>query len=139
MSHSLASIYLKQDRKLTKRWSQLKKTTRTNKERARQRPKGRREREITNWRRRMSWQTYVDDHLMCDIDGTGHHLTAAAIVGHDGSVWAQSSSFPQVDISISSNQFLLYMFFLYTLICSSYILSLISPFTMWFCGDIFVG
>ncbi|KAL1804887.1 hypothetical protein DCAR_0830685 [Daucus carota subsp. sativus] len=44
----------------------------------------------------MSWQTYVDEHLMCDIDGTGHHLTAAAIVGHDGSVWAQSSSFPQV-------------------------------------------
>ncbi|XP_068652032.1 profilin [Aristolochia californica] len=41
----------------------------------------------------MSWQTYVDDHLMCEIDG--HHLTAAAIVGHDGSVWAQSTSFPQ--------------------------------------------
>ncbi|KAK3415624.1 hypothetical protein EUGRSUZ_J02697 [Eucalyptus grandis] len=41
----------------------------------------------------MSWQTYVDDHLMCDIDG--HHLAAAAIVGHDGSVWAQSSAFPQ--------------------------------------------
>lgn len=46
----------------------------------------------------MSWQTYVDEHLMCDIDGTGHHLTAAAIVGHDGSVWAQSSSFPQVSL-----------------------------------------
>jgi hypothetical protein len=45
---------------------------------------------------KMSWQTYVDDHLMCDIDGTGHHLTAAAILGHDGSVWAQSTSFPQV-------------------------------------------
>jgi len=44
----------------------------------------------------MSWQTYVDEHLMCDIDGTGHHLTAAAIIGHDGSVWAQSTSFPQV-------------------------------------------
>jgi len=44
----------------------------------------------------MSWQTYVDDHLMCDIDGTGHHLSAAAIIGHDGSVWAQSSAFPQV-------------------------------------------
>ncbi|RWW16044.1 hypothetical protein GW17_00020092 [Ensete ventricosum] len=42
----------------------------------------------------MSWQTYVDDHLMCDIDG--QRLTAAAIVGHDGSVWAQSDSFPQV-------------------------------------------
>lgn len=42
----------------------------------------------------MSWQAYVDDHLMCDIDG--HHLTAAAILGHDGSVWAQSSTFPKV-------------------------------------------
>ncbi|PIA64581.1 hypothetical protein AQUCO_00100215v1 [Aquilegia coerulea] len=41
----------------------------------------------------MSWQTYVDDHLMCEIDG--QHLTAAAIIGHDGSIWAQSASFPQ--------------------------------------------
>nr|AAP15198.1 profilin-like protein [Humulus scandens]AAP15199.1 profilin-like protein [Humulus scandens] len=41
----------------------------------------------------MSWQAYVDDHLMCEIDG--QHLTAAAIIGHDGSVWAQSSTFPQ--------------------------------------------
>lgn len=50
-------------------------------------------------KRKMSWQTYVDEHLMCDIDGTGHHLSASAIVGHDGSVWAQSSTFPQVYIS----------------------------------------
>ncbi|KAK9142012.1 hypothetical protein Syun_011412 [Stephania yunnanensis] len=41
----------------------------------------------------MSWQTYVDDHLMCEIEG--HHLTSAAIIGHDGSVWAQSETFPQ--------------------------------------------
>ncbi|KAF3973074.1 hypothetical protein CMV_003481 [Castanea mollissima] len=41
----------------------------------------------------MSWQTYVDDHLMCEIEG--NHLSAAAIIGHDGSVWAQSSTFPQ--------------------------------------------
>ncbi|XP_031474282.1 profilin-3-like [Nymphaea colorata] len=41
----------------------------------------------------MSWQAYVDEHLMCDIDG--QHLTAAAIVGQDGSVWARSDSFPQ--------------------------------------------
>nr|Q94JN3.1 RecName: Full=Profilin; AltName: Full=Minor fruit allergen Mus xp 1; AltName: Allergen=Mus xp 1 [Musa acuminata]AAK54834.1 profilin [Musa acuminata] len=41
----------------------------------------------------MSWQAYVDDHLLCDIDG--QCLTAAAIVGHDGSVWAQSDAFPQ--------------------------------------------
>ncbi|KAK1312873.1 Profilin-2 [Acorus calamus] len=40
----------------------------------------------------MSWQTYVDDHLMCEIDG--HNLTAAAILGQEGSVWAQSHSFP---------------------------------------------
>ncbi|RWW67778.1 hypothetical protein BHE74_00024752 [Ensete ventricosum] len=42
----------------------------------------------------MSWQTYVDEHLLCDIDG--QRLTAAAIVGHDGSVWAQSDTFPPV-------------------------------------------
>ncbi|PPR81537.1 hypothetical protein GOBAR_AA39181 [Gossypium barbadense] len=41
----------------------------------------------------MSWQAYVDDHLMCDIEG--NHLSAAAIIGQDGSVWAQSSNFPQ--------------------------------------------
>lgn len=45
----------------------------------------------------MSWQTYVDDHLMCEIEGNaGQHLSSAAIIGHDGSVWAQSSSFPKV-------------------------------------------
>lgn len=49
----------------------------------------------------MSWQTYVDEHLMCDIDG--NHLTAAAIIGQDGSVWAQSQSFPQVWFSIQSD------------------------------------
>ncbi|XP_062209697.1 profilin [Phragmites australis] len=42
----------------------------------------------------MSWQTYVDEHLLCDIDG--QRLTAAAIIGHDGAVWAQSDAFPQV-------------------------------------------
>ncbi|CAO2186005.1 unnamed protein product [Urochloa humidicola] len=42
----------------------------------------------------MSWQAYVDDHLLCNIDGQG--LTAAAILGHDGAVWAQSDAFPQV-------------------------------------------
>ncbi|XP_021741382.1 profilin-1-like [Chenopodium quinoa] len=44
----------------------------------------------------MSWQTYVDDHLMCPIEETQYHLAAAAIVGLDGSVWAQSSTFPQL-------------------------------------------
>ncbi|XP_073052353.1 profilin-3-like [Primulina eburnea] len=42
----------------------------------------------------MSWQSYIDDHLMADIDGC--HLVAAAIVGHDGTVWAQSTNFPQL-------------------------------------------
>ena len=47
----------------------------------------------------MSWQTYVDDHLMCEVEGNpGQHLSAAAIIGHDGSVWAQSSTFPQVHL-----------------------------------------
>ncbi|CAH9053334.1 unnamed protein product [Cuscuta epithymum] len=41
----------------------------------------------------MSWQTYVDDHLMCEIEG--NKLQSAAIIGHDGSVWAQSDKFPQ--------------------------------------------
>ncbi|KAH1114040.1 hypothetical protein J1N35_007418 [Gossypium stocksii] len=41
----------------------------------------------------MSWQTYVDDHLMCEIEN-GHHLSSAAILGLDGSVWAKSSAFP---------------------------------------------
>ncbi|XP_057538313.1 profilin Sal k 4.0201 [Amaranthus tricolor] len=43
----------------------------------------------------MSWQTYIDDHLMCPIEDTANHLTASAIIGFDGSVWAQSSTFPQ--------------------------------------------
>ncbi|CAM8899675.1 unnamed protein product [Rhodiola kirilowii] len=43
----------------------------------------------------MSWQTYVDDHLMCEIEG--NYLTSAAIIGHDGSVWAQSQNFPQYE------------------------------------------
>ena len=49
----------------------------------------------------MSWQTYVDDHLMCEIEG--NHLAAAAIIGHDGSVWALSASFPQVSFLIILN------------------------------------
>ncbi|XP_010925516.1 profilin [Elaeis guineensis] len=41
----------------------------------------------------MSWQPYIDDHLMGEIEG--HHLTSAAIIGHDGSVWAKSETFPE--------------------------------------------
>ncbi|PHT32192.1 Profilin-1 [Capsicum baccatum] len=43
----------------------------------------------------MSWQTYVDDHLMCEIENTGGHLSSAAILGFDGSVWGQSHNFPK--------------------------------------------
>jgi hypothetical protein len=34
---------------------------------------------------------------MCEIEG--HHLTSAAIIGHDGTVWAQSAAFPPVSAS----------------------------------------
>lgn len=44
----------------------------------------------------MSWQTYVDDHLLADLP-SGGKLTHAAILGHDGGVWAQSPEFPEVD------------------------------------------
>ncbi|GKV11818.1 hypothetical protein SLEP1_g23037 [Rubroshorea leprosula] len=44
----------------------------------------------------MSFQSYVDEYLMDDIDGQGQHLASAAIIGHDGRVWAQSANFPQV-------------------------------------------
>lgn len=47
----------------------------------------------------MSWQSYVDEHLMCEIEG--HHLTSAAIIGHDGTVWAQSAAFPPVSVGSS--------------------------------------
>ncbi|KAI4975911.1 hypothetical protein ZWY2020_049518 [Hordeum vulgare] len=43
----------------------------------------------------MSWQTYVNEQLLCDIDG--QRLAAAAILGHDGAVWAQSEPFPEVE------------------------------------------
>ena len=41
----------------------------------------------------MSWQEYVDDHLMCELPNGGI-LKSAAIVGSDGGVWAQSPDFP---------------------------------------------
>ena len=43
----------------------------------------------------MSWQSYVDDHLLCELPAGGH-LASAAIVGKDGGVWAQSEGFPDV-------------------------------------------
>ncbi|KAE8813560.1 profilin R2-2 [Hordeum vulgare] len=50
----------------------------------------RRRRRRSGRRPRMSWQTYVDDHICCEIDS--QHLTSAVILGHDGSVWAQSEA-----------------------------------------------
>ncbi|KAF8705732.1 hypothetical protein HU200_030934 [Digitaria exilis] len=44
----------------------------------------------------MSWQSYVDEHLLGD-DVDGQRLTAAAILGLDGAVWGQSNAFPQVE------------------------------------------
>ncbi|GMN40028.1 hypothetical protein TIFTF001_009252 [Ficus carica] len=53
-----------------------------------------RERErVQSLKTKMSWQAYVDEHLLCEIDG--NRLTAAAILGQDGSVWAQSANFSQ--------------------------------------------
>lgn len=43
----------------------------------------------------MSWQAYVDDHLMCQLPGGGQ-LDHAAIWGQDGGIWAQDASFPAV-------------------------------------------
>ncbi|XP_051147996.1 profilin-A-like [Andrographis paniculata] len=43
----------------------------------------------------MSWQSYIDEHLMCDVDSA--RLTSAAIIGLDGNVWARSNSFPQLN------------------------------------------
>ncbi|KAI9119400.1 hypothetical protein K1719_010075 [Acacia pycnantha] len=43
----------------------------------------------------MSWQSYVDEHLMCEAV-EGHTLASAAITGNGGAVWAQSSAFPQL-------------------------------------------
>ncbi|KAI4991133.1 hypothetical protein ZWY2020_039504 [Hordeum vulgare] len=50
----------------------------------------RRRRRRSGRRPRMSWQTYVDNHICCEIDS--QHLTSAVILGHDGSVWAQSEA-----------------------------------------------
>ena len=37
----------------------------------------------------MSWQSYVDDQLLASKT-----VTAAAIAGHDGNIWATSAGFP---------------------------------------------
>ena len=47
-------------------------------------------------------QAYVDQNLMCAIDGEGTTISSAALVGHDGSVWAQSSAFPAITAAESA-------------------------------------
>ena len=42
-----------------------------------------------------SWQEFVDSHLMEEFP-KGGTLSHAAIVGHDGSMWARSADFPDV-------------------------------------------
>ena len=43
----------------------------------------------------MSWQSYVDDHLLCQLP-CGAQLQHAAIWGQDGGVWAADATFPEV-------------------------------------------
>ncbi|KAL6770886.1 PRO1 [Auxenochlorella protothecoides x Auxenochlorella symbiontica] len=43
----------------------------------------------------MSWQAYIDDHLLAELPGGGV-LAHAAILGHDGGVWASSPDFPDI-------------------------------------------
>lgn len=46
----------------------------------------------------MSWQEYVDDHLLVELPNGGI-LSAGAIIGQDGGVWAQNDAFPNVEQS----------------------------------------
>jgi hypothetical protein len=43
----------------------------------------------------MSWQDYIDQQLLCVLP-SGGQLAHAAIVGTDGSVWAESNGFPAI-------------------------------------------
>eukprot|EP00884_Botryococcus_braunii_P008741 jgi/Botrbrau1/17869/Bobra.0845s0002.1 len=43
----------------------------------------------------MSWQEYVDDHLLAELQGGGR-LSHGAILSHSGDVWAKSPDFPEV-------------------------------------------
>lgn len=49
---------------------------------------------------KMSWQPYIDDHMMMELP-SGNRLHSAAIIGHEGHVWAQSSEFPEVTFWLS--------------------------------------
>lgn len=80
---------------------------------------------LTRRRSKMSWQSYIDDQLMYEVDG--QHLKAAAIIGNDGSIWAQSTGFPQVfffslfwSMFCSQMAFILFSsFFFLVIICYS--------------------
>lgn len=43
----------------------------------------------------MSWQPYIDDHLLADLPHGGR-LEHAAIASHSGDIWAQSDNFPEL-------------------------------------------
>ncbi len=43
----------------------------------------------------MSWQPYIDDHLLAELPHGGQ-IEHAAIVSHSGDVWAQSPNFPEI-------------------------------------------
>lgn len=43
----------------------------------------------------MSWQPYIDDHLLAELPHGGQ-LDHAAITGHSGDIWAQSPHFPEL-------------------------------------------
>ncbi len=45
----------------------------------------------------MSWQPYIDDHLLADLPHGGR-LEHAAIAGHSGDIWAQSPNFPEISL-----------------------------------------
>ncbi|XP_047971910.1 profilin-like [Salvia hispanica] len=42
------------------------------------------------------WQRYVDEFLMIESDG--RKMTSAAILNHDGVVWAKSANFPEFKV-----------------------------------------
>lgn len=44
----------------------------------------------------MSWQAYVDDHMLGELPNGGE-LTKAAIFSHEGDLWASSPGFPAIE------------------------------------------
>lgn len=50
----------------------------------------------------MSWQPYIDDHLLAELPHGGQ-LEHAAIAGHSGDIWAQSPNFPELSLEEASS------------------------------------